>query len=73
MTKKEEQFFVEMGVQDYKKGIPCHPYLSETFTKIWKREPVKSETTLCEKYNFQSRLWMQGWTTANLAVDIIPE
>ncbi len=68
MTKKEKQFFIEMGKQDFKNGIPRRAYMSEAFSKIWKREPLACEYDLCDKYKFQVRLWESGWTTASLAV-----
>ena len=66
--KEEKQFFIEMGKEDYKNGVPHRSNRSEAFKKIWKKVPLACEYDLCKKYDYHVRLWESGWATASSSV-----
>lgn len=68
--KEEKQFFIDMGKQDCKNGVPCRAHRSEAFRKIWKKIPLACEHDLCSKYEYHVRLWESGWATAKSSIRV---
>lgn len=55
MAENEKAIYIEMGRQDFEKGIPCIPAESETLMIYI--ESRKNNTPLMEA-------WVQGWKQA---------
>lgn len=66
MTKKEREFFYELGKRDFARGIPCQPNKSKELMKYAQTgKPTTAESM--QELTAKMRWWSKGWTSANLA------